>query len=70
MNEPALSAAGVGNEIYYPLPLHRQECFRHLPTAALPVSDQLASEVISIPIFPELTEGERTAVVEAVVNFS
>ncbi len=57
-----LSAAGVGHEIYYPLPLHRQACFAHLPPVDLPVSDQLAAEVISIPVFPELTDAERKTV--------
>jgi dTDP-4-amino-4,6-dideoxygalactose transaminase len=61
-----LSAAGIGTEIYYPLPLHRQKCFSHLPGLALPVAERFADEVISLPIFPELTEEERTAIVEAI----
>jgi dTDP-4-amino-4,6-dideoxygalactose transaminase len=64
-----LSAAGIGHEIYYPLPLHRQECFAKLPPVSLPVSDQLASEVISIPIFPELTDAEKAATVESLRAF-
>jgi len=53
-----LAAAGIGTEIYYPLPLHRQQCFAHLPAVTLPVSEQLATEVLSIPIFPELSSAE------------
>ena len=65
-----LTAAGIGHEIYYPLPLHRQACFAHLPPVSLPVSDQLAAEVISLPVFPELTPDERDAVVSAVSAFA
>lgn len=58
--------AGIGHEIYYPLPLHQQACFAHLPRVALPVSEQLAAEVVSIPVFPELTPVERETVAAAV----
>lgn len=67
-----LTNVGVGCEIYYPVPLHRQDCFRHLPASALdrcPVSDQLAAEVLSIPIFPELTRSQLDAVVAAIRGF-
>jgi dTDP-4-amino-4,6-dideoxygalactose transaminase len=62
----ALTAAGIGTEIYYPLPLHRQKCFAQLPPVSLPVSEQLSSEVLSIPVFPELTTSERDHVFAAV----
>jgi dTDP-4-amino-4,6-dideoxygalactose transaminase len=64
-----LAAAGIGHEIYYPLPLHRQACFAHLSKATLPVSEQLAEEAVSIPIFPELTDPERAAVAAAIRAF-
>lgn len=64
-----LMARGIGHEIYYPLPLHQQACFAHLPKVVLPVSEQLATEVLSIPIFPELTEAERAATIAAIVGF-
>lgn len=65
-----LTAQGIGTEIYYPLPLHRQECFAHLPAVALPLAERLASEVISIPVFPELTDVERDGVVAAISGWS
>jgi len=63
----ALDAHGVGCEIYYPLPLHRQACFAHLGYAegSLPQAEAAAREVLSIPIYPELSEAQRAAVVAA-----
>lgn len=61
-----LSRRGVGSEIYYPIPLHLQECFRPLgyPPGSLPVTEAAADEVLSLPIFPGLTDGERRTVAE------
>jgi dTDP-4-amino-4,6-dideoxygalactose transaminase len=65
-----LSAAGIGCEIYYPVPLHRQECFADLPVAPCPVSDALAEEVLSIPIYPELVTAQLEEVAAAFASFS
>ncbi len=59
----------VGCEIYYPVPLHQQECFSHLEAGALPVAEKLASEALSIPVFGELGEERRERVVEVVKSF-
>jgi dTDP-4-amino-4,6-dideoxygalactose transaminase len=67
-----LAEKGIGCEIYYPVPMHRQECFAGLPAHALdacPVSDLLASEVISIPVYPELTTAQLDEVVAALASF-
>lgn len=64
-----LTAAGVGCEIYYPVPLHRQECFAGLPAHAsqpCPVAEQLCREVVSIPVYPELSASQRDEVVAAI----
>ena len=64
-----LRAAEIGNEIYYPDPLHQQPCFAHLPTADCPVAEQLADQVLSLPVFPEMTEAQVAEVAQAVSAF-
>jgi dTDP-4-amino-4,6-dideoxygalactose transaminase len=59
----------VGCEIYYPVPLHQQECFGHLPKVELPVAEKLADEVLSVPVYAELGEERRERVVEVVKSF-
>jgi len=63
-----LDAAGVSNMIYYPVPCHLQAAYRDLGMHAgsLPVAEQAAREVLSLPMYPELTEGQITAVAAAV----
>lgn len=63
-----LAARGIGTEIYYPVPMHRQPCFASLVKsgASCPASDRLAEEVISLPIYPELTEAQRAEVATAI----
>jgi dTDP-4-amino-4,6-dideoxygalactose transaminase len=66
-----LQGRGIASEIYYPIPLHRQECFQGFgPHPNLPVAEALAAEVISLPVFPELTPEEREIVIKAVVDFA
>ncbi len=63
-----LLARGIGCEVYYPIPLHRQSCFSGLPAHALgdcPVSDGLANEVLSIPVFPEMDDAQLDEVAGA-----
>lgn len=66
-----LAASGVGCEIYYPLPLHLQECFAELgyERGDLPVSEKLAATALSIPVYPELSEEDQAYVVEVIANF-
>jgi dTDP-4-amino-4,6-dideoxygalactose transaminase len=65
-----LKAQGIGHSIYYPLALHLQPCFAHLGYAqgSLPVSETAAAEVISLPVFPELSEAQQQTVIDAVLG--
>ena len=54
--------------IYYPIPIHRQPAYAGLGYApgSLPITEQLCSEVLSLPIFPELSQAQQDAVINAV----
>ncbi len=69
--QEALSRSGIASAVYYPVPLHRQEVFRDSPSrhGAFPVSDRLAARVLSLPMFPEITEDEILAI-SGVINGS
>ncbi|HEY0810247.1 MAG TPA: DegT/DnrJ/EryC1/StrS family aminotransferase [Longimicrobiales bacterium] len=66
-----LDKEGVGNAIYYPVPLHLQECFASLgfKRGDLPEAEKAAQEAISIPVFPELRADEQNQVVDSIRNF-
>ena len=66
-----LSEMGIGNEVYYPVPLHQQECFRDLgyTDGCLPQTEKAAKEILHLPIYPELTEYEQDAVVSGIKRF-
>ncbi len=65
-----LKDAGIGCEIYYPLPLPNQKCFRDLPGAkeSYPHSEAAADQSLAIPIYPELTEPQIGEVVDTIAS--
>jgi dTDP-4-amino-4,6-dideoxygalactose transaminase len=62
-----LQNAGVGSGVYYPLPLHLQQCFSRLGQGegSLPESERASREVLALPIWPEMEEGEVEEVARA-----
>lgn len=66
-----LKAQGIGCAVYYPVPLHLQPCFAPLGyrRGSLPVTEAVMDEVISLPIYPELTDAQQDRVIAAVTDF-
>jgi len=66
-----LKEAGIGCEVYYPVSLHEQACFRNLGYAPedLPRSNAAAREVLALPVYPELTDEQRGYVVDRIAAF-
>lgn len=63
--------SGVGVEVYYPLSLHQQECFKFLGyrTGDFPTSEQASGEVLALPMFPELTADQQGRVIEVIGTY-
>jgi dTDP-4-amino-4,6-dideoxygalactose transaminase len=61
----------IGSAIYYPVPLHLQKCFASLgyEEGSLPVTEQACREVLSLPVYPELTADEQSRVIDALEAF-
>jgi len=67
-----LKANNIGCAIHYPMPLHLQECYikkLDYPKGSFPEAEKAAQEVISLPVFPELTAEEHREVIELIEGF-
>jgi dTDP-4-amino-4,6-dideoxygalactose transaminase len=66
-----LKKAGIGTAIHYPIPLHLQKAYAGMEYGAdaFPVTERVAAEILSLPMFPQLTGGQQARVVEAVRAF-
>ncbi|PYS67853.1 MAG: transcriptional regulator [Acidobacteria bacterium] len=67
-----LKARGVGNKVYYPIPLHQQECFSYLGygEGSFPETERAARETLALPLYPELTDDQQNYVVESIRSFA
>ena len=66
-----LGKAGIGTGIHYPIPLHRQRAYEALGHQAgdFPVCEKIAAEIVSLPMFPQLTAAQQARVVDEIVAF-
>ena len=66
-----LKDKGIGTEVYYPVPMHLQECFAYLgcKKGDFPESEKAALETVALPIYPELADAQAAYVVDSIKEF-
>jgi len=66
-----LGKAGIGTGIHYPIPLHQQKAYEGMnyKVGDFPVTERAARQIVSLPMFPNLTAGQQARVVEESLRF-
>jgi dTDP-4-amino-4,6-dideoxygalactose transaminase len=66
-----LKARGVSTGVHYPIPLHRQQAYEYLqmPEGSLPITEKAATEIVSLPLYSELTDSILDQVVQAILDY-
>ena len=66
-----LGEAGIGTGVHYPIPLHQQKAYQNLGyrTGDFPVTERVAREIVSLPMFPQLSHSQQDEVITAVKEF-
>jgi len=61
----------VGTKVYYPIPLHLQQCFHYLgyKEGSFPEAERAARETLALPVYPELTQEQQQYVIDAIKSF-
>jgi dTDP-4-amino-4,6-dideoxygalactose transaminase len=68
--QSSLSSKGIGTIVHYPIPPHRQHCYAGQGWSDLPICEMLAEEVLSLPIYPGISEGAVDCVVAAIKSLA
>jgi len=70
--QAALKSQGIGTEVYYPVPMHLQECFEYVGygVGSLPESERAAKETLALPVYPELSDAHAHYVVDRIRQFA
>jgi dTDP-4-amino-4,6-dideoxygalactose transaminase len=66
----ALAGSGIGTALHYPVPLHRQNAYAGARFGDFPVTEKAASEILSLPMFPQLTAQAQEHVADAIKQWT
>ncbi|OPZ07059.1 MAG: dTDP-3-amino-3,6-dideoxy-alpha-D-galactopyranose transaminase [candidate division BRC1 bacterium ADurb.BinA364] len=68
--QSALKAEGISTGVHYPIPCHRQPCCRQYNAPALPVTERIAAEIVSLPLYPEMTAAQQDRIIACLKRFA
>ncbi len=63
---------GIATQIHYPVPIHQQEAYADLQhlTGSLPVTERLCNEILSLPMYPQLTDTQIQSIIDSINTFA